>query len=68
MGGWAALVAASRTPQIYQCVIAGAAVSDPIMLPAGFSLVSGFGGSQVLGPAETTTFEIAVAAAAPLRV
>lgn len=28
-GGYAALVAASRTPQIYQCVIAGAAVSDP---------------------------------------
>lgn len=30
-GGYAALVAASRTPQIYQCVIAGAAVTDPIM-------------------------------------
>jgi dipeptidyl aminopeptidase/acylaminoacyl peptidase len=30
-GGYAALVAASRTPQIYQCVVAGAAVSDPIM-------------------------------------
>ena len=30
-GGYAALVAASRTPQLYQCVIAGAAVSDPIM-------------------------------------
>jgi dipeptidyl aminopeptidase/acylaminoacyl peptidase len=28
-GGYAALVAASRTPQIYQCVIAGAAVSNP---------------------------------------
>lgn len=27
-GGYAALVAASRTPQVYQCVIAGAAVSD----------------------------------------
>ena len=27
-GGYAALVAASRTPQIYQCTIAGAAVSD----------------------------------------
>lgn len=27
-GGYAALVAASRTPQIYQCVLAGAAVSD----------------------------------------
>ncbi len=27
-GGYAALIAASRTPQIYQCVIAGAAVSD----------------------------------------
>ncbi len=30
-GGYAALVAASRTPQIYQCVIAGAAVTDPLM-------------------------------------
>jgi dipeptidyl aminopeptidase/acylaminoacyl peptidase len=30
-GGYAALVAASREKQIYQCVIAGAAVSDPIM-------------------------------------
>ena len=30
-GGYAALVAASRTPQLYQCVIAGAAVSDPEM-------------------------------------
>ena len=29
-GGYAALVAASRTPQIYQCVIAGAAVADMI--------------------------------------
>ncbi|MGJ8562591.1 MAG: alpha/beta hydrolase family protein [Alphaproteobacteria bacterium] len=28
-GGYAALVAASRTPQMYQCVIAGAAVADP---------------------------------------
>ena len=30
-GGYAALVAASRTPQVYQCVVAGAAVSDPTM-------------------------------------
>ena len=30
-GGYAALVAASRTPQIYQCVIAGAAVADTQM-------------------------------------
>ncbi|MGB5721200.1 MAG: prolyl oligopeptidase family serine peptidase, partial [Woeseiaceae bacterium] len=30
-GGYAALVAASREDQIYQCVIAGAAVSDPLM-------------------------------------
>jgi dipeptidyl aminopeptidase/acylaminoacyl peptidase len=30
-GGYAALVAASRTPQIHQCVVAGAAVSDPLM-------------------------------------
>lgn len=30
-GGYAALVAASRKDQIYQCVIAGAAVSDPTM-------------------------------------
>lgn len=29
-GGYAALVAASRTPQIYQCVVAGAAVTDMI--------------------------------------
>lgn len=29
-GGYAALVAASREPQIYQCVIAGAAVADMI--------------------------------------
>ncbi|SFP22153.1 alpha/beta hydrolase family protein [Qipengyuania nanhaisediminis] len=28
-GGYSALVAASRSPNIYQCVIAGAAVSDP---------------------------------------
>ena len=28
-GGYAALVAAERTPQIYQCTIAGAAVADP---------------------------------------
>ena len=27
-GGYAALIAASRTPQSYQCVIAGAAVTD----------------------------------------
>ncbi len=30
-GGYAALTAAMRTPQIYQCTVAGAAVSDPIM-------------------------------------
>ena len=30
-GGYAALVAAAREPQIYQCVVAGAAVSDPLM-------------------------------------
>ena len=29
-GGYAALIAASRTPQIYQCVIASSVVSDPI--------------------------------------
>ena len=29
-GGYASLVAAARTPQIYQCVIAGATVPDPI--------------------------------------
>jgi dipeptidyl aminopeptidase/acylaminoacyl peptidase len=29
-GGYAALVAASRAPQLYQCVIAGAAVADPV--------------------------------------
>ncbi|MGB5245185.1 MAG: prolyl oligopeptidase family serine peptidase, partial [Woeseia sp.] len=30
-GGYAALVAASRTPQLYQCVVAGAGVTDPLM-------------------------------------
>ncbi len=30
-GGYAALTASMRTPQIYQCAVAGAAVSDPIM-------------------------------------
>ena len=30
-GGYASLTAAMRTPQIYQCTIAGAAVSDPNM-------------------------------------
>lgn len=30
-GGYASLVAASRDPQIYQCVVAGAAVADPVM-------------------------------------
>lgn len=30
-GGYAALAASMRTPQIYQCAVAGAAVSDPIM-------------------------------------
>ena len=29
-GGYAAGIAASRTPQIYQCVVAGAAVFDPL--------------------------------------
>jgi dipeptidyl aminopeptidase/acylaminoacyl peptidase len=43
-GGYAALVAASRTPQIYQCVIAGAAVSDPLMQVAYYSdLIEGAG-------------------------
>ena len=28
-GGYAALVASERTPQVYQCAIAGAAVADP---------------------------------------
>ncbi|MBT8056764.1 MAG: prolyl oligopeptidase family serine peptidase [Gammaproteobacteria bacterium] len=36
-GGYAALVAASRTPQIHQCVIAGAAVSDTLMQVAYYS-------------------------------
>jgi dipeptidyl aminopeptidase/acylaminoacyl peptidase len=30
-GGYAALLAAARTPQLYQCVIAGASVTDPTM-------------------------------------
>ncbi|MGK2924056.1 MAG: alpha/beta hydrolase family protein [Lysobacterales bacterium] len=43
-GGYAALVAAARTPQIYQCVIAGAAVSDPLMQVAYYSdLIEGAG-------------------------
>jgi len=29
-GGYAALVAAARTPQLYQCVVAGAAVADAL--------------------------------------
>ncbi|HLF32447.1 MAG TPA: prolyl oligopeptidase family serine peptidase [Xanthomonadales bacterium] len=36
-GGYAALVAAARTPQIYQCVVAGAAVSDPLMQVSYYS-------------------------------
>jgi dipeptidyl aminopeptidase/acylaminoacyl peptidase len=31
-GGYAALIAASRTPQLYQCVVAGAAVTDTLLL------------------------------------
>ncbi|MFV0543726.1 MAG: alpha/beta hydrolase family protein [Marinicella pacifica] len=30
-GGYAALIAASRTPQLYQCVVAGAAVTDNML-------------------------------------
>ena len=30
-GGYAALIATIRDPQIYQCAVAGAAVSDPVM-------------------------------------
>ncbi len=30
-GGYAALIASIRDPQIYQCAIAGAAVADPVM-------------------------------------
>lgn len=44
-GGYAALVAASRTPQIHQCVIAGAAVSDPLMQVSYYSDI-------ILGAAE----------------
>jgi dipeptidyl aminopeptidase/acylaminoacyl peptidase len=29
-GGYAALIAASRAPQLYQCVIAGASIADPV--------------------------------------
>lgn len=39
-GGYAALVAASREPNLYQCVIAGAAVSDPAKV---YRLTSGPG-------------------------
>ena len=31
------MIAASRTPQLYQCVVAGAAVSDPLMQVAYYS-------------------------------
>ncbi|MDE0452505.1 MAG: prolyl oligopeptidase family serine peptidase [Gammaproteobacteria bacterium] len=30
-GGYAALIAAARTPQLYQCTVAGAAVTDRVM-------------------------------------
>ena len=43
-GGYAALVAAARTPQIYQCTIAGAAVSDYIT-----AAIDGFGAGAVSG-------------------
>lgn len=36
-GGYAALVAVARTPQLYQCVIAGAAVSDALMQVSYYS-------------------------------
>ncbi len=35
-GGYAALIAASRDPQIYQCTIAGAAVSDYVVIANDF--------------------------------
>lgn len=43
-GGYAALIAASRTPQIYQCTIAGAAVTDYVQ-----AAVDGFRGSKPRG-------------------
>lgn len=36
-GGYAAMTASQRTPQIYQCAIAGAGVSDPDLFSSGFS-------------------------------
>jgi dipeptidyl aminopeptidase/acylaminoacyl peptidase len=44
-GGYAALVAASRTPQIYQCVIAGAAVADQIKQVNAFANMPWFRGA-----------------------
>jgi dipeptidyl aminopeptidase/acylaminoacyl peptidase len=43
-GGYAALIAASRTPQIYQCTIAGAAVTDYVQ-----AAVDGFRGRAPRG-------------------
>ena len=43
-GGYAALIAASRTPQIYQCTIAGAAVTDYVQ-----AAVDGFRGRSPRG-------------------
>lgn len=45
-GGYAALIAASRTPQIYQCVIAGAAVTDIIKQVNTIANESWFRGSS----------------------
>lgn len=56
-GGYAALVAASRTPQIYQCAIAGAAVSDYVTAAAdGFRGIPPHSGS--IGQVWRDVFEI----------
>ena len=36
-GGYSAFAASVRSPQIYNCVIAGAGVSDPVLFRSGFS-------------------------------
>ena len=43
-GGYSAFAASVRSPQVYQCVIPGAGVSDPIELRAAFT------GNRVLRP------------------
>ncbi|MDH3491665.1 MAG: prolyl oligopeptidase family serine peptidase, partial [Gammaproteobacteria bacterium] len=57
-GGYAALIAASRTPQLYRCVVAGAGVSDAIKQLNTIANERGFRGSGEL--AWNTTWRNAV--------